>query len=217
MSSWFRAVFVRHLRFYAALALGLIAFGLGRLANLPVALLAGGDVFYLVFLALCLAMLAGKSASDLKAHAKSVDEGIAVVIVVVLVTMLYFSVAAFEALNQKQNFEILPLALAAVGAVLGWFVLHAAMAFHYADIHYFEDPAADELEEPDLDFPGKVEPCAWDFLYFSFVIGMTAQVSDVQVKTSVMRRTVLWHSIVSFFFNTVFIAMAVNAAVSMAG
>ena len=215
MSRWFHAVFIRHIRFYAALTLGLIAFGLGRLANLPVALLAGGDVFYLVFLALCLAMLAGKTASDLEAHAKSADEGIAIVIVVVLVTMLYFTAAAFEALNQKHDFAILPLALAAAGAVLGWFVLHTAMAFHYADIYYFEDPAAAEIDETDLDFPGKSEPRAWDFLYFSFVIGMTAQVSDVQVKTSVMRRAVLWHGIVSFFFNTVFIAMAVNAAVSM--
>ena len=45
---------------------------------------------------------------------------------------------------------------------------------------------------------------------------MTAQVSDVQVKTSVMRKAVLGHGVVSFFFNTVFIAMAVNAGVAMA-
>ena len=91
------------------------------------------------------------------------------------------------------------------------------MAFHYADIHYFDDPSTTQDDERDLDFPGKGDPCAWDFLYFSFVVGMTAQVSDVQVKTTVMRKAVLWHGIVSFFFNTVFIAMAVNAAVSMAG
>ena len=55
-----------------------------------------------------------------------------------------------------------------------------------------------------------------DFLYFSFVIGMTCQVSDVQVKTMVMRRAILGHGVASFFFNTVFIAMAVNAAVALA-
>jgi uncharacterized membrane protein len=48
------------------------------------------------------------------------------------------------------------------------------------------------------------------------VIGMTAQVSDVQVRTSVMRRATLYHGVVSFFFNTVFIAMAVNAGVTLA-
>ena len=67
-----------------------------------------------------------------------------------------------------------------------------------------------------LKFPGTGEPGSWDFLYFSFVVGMTAQVSDVQVLTTQMRRATLKHSIVSFFFNTVLIAMAVNAVVAAA-
>ena len=217
MAHWLRAAITRHFRFYTALGLGLVAFGLGRMADLPIALLAGGDVFYLAYLALCLGMLAGKSADDLRAHADSEDEGMGVVILIILVTMVYFSVAVFEALNRKHGLEILPLALAAAGAPLGWLVLHTAMAFHYADLHYFDDPATAQDDDRDLEFPGGGDPCAWDFLYFSFVIGMTAQVSDVQVKTTVMRKTVAWHGIVSFFFNTVFIAMAVNAAVAMAG
>ena len=216
MSRWLRAALVRHIRFYISLVLGLIAFGVGRLADLPVALLAGGDVFYLVFLSLCLVMIAGQTAADLKAHAKSEDEGMAIVVLIILATMLFFSAAVFEALNRKHDFELVTLALAAVGAPLGWFVLHTAMAFHYADLHYFDDPTTSQDDARDLEFPGGGDPCAWDFLYFSFVVGMTAQVSDVQVKTSVMRKAVLWHGVVSFFFNTVFIAMAVNAAVSMA-
>ena len=71
-------------------------------------------------------------------------------------------------------------------------------------------------DEKDLDFPGQGDPGAWDFLYYSFVVGMTAQVSDVQVTTTVMRRATLLHGVVSFFFNTVFIAMAVNAGVALA-
>ena len=100
---------------------------------------------------------------------------------------------------------------------MGWFVLHAIMGFHYADLFYFDDPQTPEEEGHDLDFPGCEEPAIWDFLYFSFVIGMTCQVSDVQVKSAAMRQTVLAHGVVSFFFNTVFIAMAVNAGVSLAG
>ncbi|HXS06435.1 MAG TPA: DUF1345 domain-containing protein [Rhizomicrobium sp.] len=215
MSSWLRAAFTRHIRFYCALALGLIAFAVGRMADLPVALLAGGDVFYLVFLGLCLTMVAGQTAEDLKARARSEDEGMVIVFLIILATMLFFSVAVFEALNKK-HLELLPLALAAAGAPLGWLVLHTAMAFHYADLHYFDDPSTAQDDERDLEFPGGGDACAWDFLYFSFVVGMTAQVSDVQVKTTVMRKAVLWHGIVSFFFNTVFIAMAVNAVVSLA-
>jgi uncharacterized membrane protein len=176
--------------------------------------LAGGVVFYLVFLAFCIALVRQKPA-DLKKRAKSEDEGIAIVILISLATMAFFCAAVFMVLNQKQDAQMLPLALAIIGAPLGWLVLHTVMAFHYADLHYFED--SDGHEGPDLQFPGRGDPGPWDFLYFSFVIGMTAQVSDVQVKQCGMRRTVLLHGIVSFFFNTVFIAMAVNAGVSLAG
>ncbi len=202
--------FRRHVRFYGALAAGLAAAGMAFLFDPETAPLIGGDVFYLVFLILCV-LLARQKAADLRRRARDEDEGIAVVLLILAVTTLFFFEAVFAAVNHKPGIEVLPVVLAGIGALLGWFVLHTSMAFHYADLHYFGDG-----RERDLEFPGKGDPCPWDFLYFSFVVGMTAQVSDVQVKTIGMRRTVLWHSIVSFFCNTVFIAMAVNAAVAMA-
>ena len=63
-------------------------------------------------------------------------------------------------------------------------------------------------------FSGRGEPDAWDFLYASFTIGMTAQVSDIQVQTRALRRAVLVHGVASFFYNTCILALAVNAAVS---
>ena len=205
--------FTRHIRFYTALVCGAVAWAICRQFNGDAALLAGGDIFYLVFLGFCIPLL-GQKTSDLKKRAKSEDEGIAVVVLITLATIAFFCVAVFMALSKKHDVEILPLVLAIIGAPLGWLVLHTVMAFHYADLHYFED--TDGHEGPDLQFPGRGDPGPWDFLYFSFVIGMTAQVSDVQVKQSAMRRAVLLHGVVSFFFNTVFIAMAVNAGVALA-
>jgi uncharacterized membrane protein len=206
----------RHVRFYIALICGMAAALASRALGFSAPFLLGGDIFYLVFLMLIMAMIADQSAHDFRKRAKSEDEGIAVVILIVLATMLFFFTAVFEALNRKHGIQWVPLVLAGIGAPLGWLVLHTTMAFHYGDIHYFDDPRTSTDDGGDLDFPGRGEPCPWDFLYFSFVIGMTCQVSDVQVKTTVMRRTVLWHGVVSFFFNTVFIAVAVNAAVAMA-
>ena len=216
MSSRMMTVLHRHVRFFVALIFGVAAVLMARALGFPAPFLLGGDVFYLVFLMLIMVMITNLSASQFRERAKSEDEGIAVVILILLATLLFFFTAVFEALNRKHGIQWTPLALAGIGAPLGWLVLHTTMAFHYGDIHYFDDPETSADDGGDLDFPGQGEPCPWDFLYFSFVIGMTCQVSDVQVKTTVMRRTVLWHGLVSFFFNTVFIAMAVNAAVTMA-
>ena len=206
---------LRHGRFYVALICGLATVLLCHLMGFDAPLLAGGDVFYLVFLALMLVMIGRQKKADLKKRAKSEDEGIVVVLLITLATMGFFCDAVFTALSKKHGLDIAPLVLAGIGAPLGWFVLHTVMAFHYADIHYFDDPDCDG-DEKDLDFPGRGDPGAWDFLYYSFVVGMTAQVSDVQVRTTVMRRATLIHGVVSFFFNTVFIAMAVNAGVALA-
>ena len=106
-----------------------------------------------------------------------------------------------------------PLLLALAAAPLGWFTLHVMAAFHYANLFYGPCLAG---QDPPLLFPGGAQPAAWDFLYYAFVVGMTAQVSDVQVAEGRMRRATLGHGVVSFLFNTVLIAMAVNAVVTLA-
>jgi uncharacterized membrane protein len=210
------AILSRHGRFYIALALGIATALACWAAGFEAPLLAGGDVFYLVFLGLCLILIAGQKTDDLKTRAKAEDEGIGIVLLIILATMGFFCDAVFTALNRKHGIEVGPLVLAGIGAPLGWFVLHTVMAFHYANIHYFDDPDC-QGDEKDLEFPGKGDPGPWDFLYYSFVVGMTAQVSDVQITTTEMRKATLFHGLVSFFFNTVFIAMAVNAGVALAG
>jgi uncharacterized membrane protein len=92
--------------------------------------------------------------------------------------------------------------------VLSWLFAHTAFAVHYAH-EYFADRGP--RHEPGLIFPGRAKaPDYWDFLYFSFVVGMTCQVSDVQVATQSWRRLVLAHGVVSFLFNTVVLALSIN-------
>jgi uncharacterized membrane protein len=204
-----------HLRFYAAAGAGILAAGVGAFAGFGQPLLLGGDVFFLVFLVLFL-LVVGEDAKTFARRADSADEGIGVVVLVTMAAIGFFCAAVFEAVNTKHAPSSAPLILAAIGAPLGWLVLHTVMAFHYANLHYFDDPESPGDDDRDLEFPACEDPGPWDFLYFSFVIGMTCQVSDVQVRTTVMRRAVLGHGVVAFLFNAVVIAMAVNAAVSMA-
>jgi uncharacterized membrane protein len=101
------------------------------------------------------------------------------------------------------------LTLLAGGTILlSWLLAHTVFAMHYAH-GYYADRGAER--GPGLLFPGeRGDPDYWDFLYFSFVIGMTCQVSDVQVAAAPWRRLVMAHGIVSFLFNTVVLALSIN-------
>jgi uncharacterized membrane protein len=96
--------------------------------------------------------------------------------------------------------------------VLSWMFIHTVFAFHYAHGYYANQSSGEGC----LDFPATEKPVYWDFLYFSFVIGMTAQVADVQTKTVAMRKLVLVHGVIAFFFNTAILALGVNLAASLA-
>ena len=104
------------------------------------------------------------------------------------------------------------LALATV--TLSWLVLHTVFSLHYAHIFYGDDRAGQGLAGG-LDFPGDRLPDYTDFAYFSFVIGMTCQVSDVQVTSATMRRLTLLHGILSFGYNTVILALLINTVSSL--
>ncbi len=85
-------------------------------------------------------------------------------------------------------------------------------ALHYAHDYYGEGNRANGLI-----FPGKDKPDYWDFMYFAFVIGMTFQVSDVQVSNRLIRRLVVTHGALSFVFNAAILAVTVNLATSAIG
>jgi len=106
----------------------------------------------------------------------------------------------------------LHVTLAGVTVICSWLLIHTMFALHYAHDYYRSDRSmsSSEVKAGGLDFPNEKQPDYWDFLYFSFVIGMTCQVSDVQVISRSMRRLALVHSVLTFFFNTVILALSIN-------
>ena len=99
--------------------------------------------------------------------------------------------------------------------LLSWMLIHTVFALFYA--HEFHSEGKDHAggHGGGLDFPDDSTPDYLDFLYFSFVVGTTAQTSDVAVTSRAMRRVVMLHGILSFFFNTAVIALAVNIAAQL--
>lgn len=205
-----------HGRFYAAAALGA---GVGALAqvDLPMRLLFGGDVFFVAYLALTAVHTARSTPEDMRRRAAYEDEGGFVIILMALIASA-LSLGAIFTLVNKDEIGGLHLMLAVSSIPLGWVTLHAVMAFHYAHLYYTrQGKGAKGRDAGGLGFPETKEPHAWDFVYFSFVIGTTCQVSDVPVLSTSLRRLVLAHSVVSFFFNTTVIALAVNLGAAQAG
>ena len=101
------------------------------------------------------------------------------------------------------------VALTLVALVASWLFIQTIFAFRYAHRYYQEE----KLKEPDgpgLEFPGGLDPDYFDFLYYAHVVGMTSQVSDVQVTSREMRRLTLIHSVLSFGFNMLVLALSIN-------
>jgi len=100
-----------------------------------------------------------------------------------------------------------------VGTVLlSWLFMHAIFALHYA--HEFYGEGRDH-RIGGLIFPGDEDPDYWDFLYYSLVVAMTAQVSDVQISSKTIRRLTTAHGVVSFFFNIAVLALGINIVSSL--
>jgi uncharacterized membrane protein len=205
---------LHHLRFYVALAIGLAAWAAGDVLH-PLRLLVAGDAFFLTYLASTAWHARHITPAALRERASYEDEGIAIIVAVTLAVIVFCLVAIFTLLAQ-QAVGRLQLAIALANVPLGWATLHTVAAFRYAHAYYAEAPDGPgaRRDAGGLIFPGCELPGIWDFLYHAFVVGMTAQVADVQVSATPMRRLVLLHGVVAFFFNAIILALAVNVAFS---
>lgn len=215
MPTKLRNHFYHHGRFYAAALVGAATYAVTASFGYPVRPLAAGDAFFAVYLVLAAVMIFRLGVNDLRKRAALEDEGAAIVVLFALAIIVFSMVAIFTVLNQK-GLQTVPLVLAFASAPLGWFTLHTISTFHYANLYYACTDGAQTAQGANgLEFPHTPEPGVWEFLYYSFTIGMTAQTSDVAVRDTRMRRTTLFHSVVSFFYNTAIIAMAINAVVQI--
>jgi uncharacterized membrane protein len=99
-----------------------------------------------------------------------------------------------------------------IAVISAWFLTHTAFTLRYAHLYYRDD----EEGVGGLSLPGDAAPAYLDFAYFAFTIGMCFQVSDVQVTSPQIRRTVLLHATMSFAYNTVIVAFVLNLIFNLA-
>ena len=212
----------RHMQFAVSSCVGVAALAIALFLHAPLAYSIGANAFFAAYVILVIAQMPRLTGRYLSKNARAADQPVLVIFAVTLIVIGVAIVSLFQLINQKDSEHPIELTFALMSIPLGWFTIHAMAALHYAHVYWMDGEETDsngkaKQKKPvgGLEFTGKERPDGWDFLYFSATVGMTSQTSDTEVSTTHMRQIVLVHSILSFFFNTVIVAAAVNLAVSL--
>ena len=177
-------------------------------------LLVAWDVGVALYLGLVYRLMARSRVGHIRVRARVEDEGrnaiLALSAAAALASLgaIVVELGSFSVSGGGRPPAQLALAMVTIG--LSWAFTHTIFALHYAHDFYSDDGG----QGGGLQFPGGEEPDYWDFVYFSFVIGMTSQVSDVAITCKTIRRTVAAHGVISFVFNAALLALMVNIAAS---
>ena len=209
MSRPVRVVYARPRTFISLLAGVLVCLLLPGSLRPVTRFLIGWDALIAVYLVLVYSMMLNQDHRHIRRAAVMQDDGRFVILMVTAVGA-FASIAAIV-LELGTHRGVGELSLAITTIALSWAAVHTTFALHYAHDYYrhtkpggLQFPSGEERDHADY----------WDFVYFSFVIGMTAQVSDVGITDKTIRRTATAHGIVSFVYNTALLALTVNIAAS---
>jgi uncharacterized membrane protein len=205
------------------LFIGLVC-GLAVVPFLPATLnhtiraILGWDTGVTVYLVLSAVLFTTAPAERMVSNAEAQEEG-EWTIFALTVAAVVFSFAAIigefssmkDATGAQRNLHIV---LVAVTLFVSWLMTHTTFAFRYAHEYYGKDHGGSDIDRG-LEFPGEQRPDYLDFMYFSLVLGMTFQVSDVQITSRKLRRLAAVHGLLSFLFNTIILALTVNLAAGL--
>ena len=179
--------------------------------------LLGWSVGVAVYLAQAWWLCERFDAQRTRERAQAQDEPSVVLFLLMLLATMACVGAIAVMLQQSRMFSgaerALHVALSVLALMASWLFIQTIFAFRYAHRYYHEEKL-NEQDGPGLQFPGGLDPDYFDFLYYAHVVGMTSQVSDVQVTSREMRRLTLIHSVLSFGFNMLILALSINMVAS---
>lgn len=218
---WLWRLLRGHFRLFLAAAAGAACWiALGPAWSPRTRAILAWDAGALAYLLALVTLFAGAGAARMEAQAERQQEGEWTLFwLVVAGTAASFAAIVGEFSSMKDappHVRSLRLGLVIGTLCISWVVTHATFALRYAHEYYARsgDGAA---VDGGLQFPGETAPDYWDFLYFAVVLGMTFQVSDVQITARKLRRLATLHGFLGFVFNTVIVALTVNLASGLFG
>ena len=200
------------------------ATGLLGLALLPASLAAATraiiawDIGVLVYLILCAQLFSVQRTHDMAADAARQEEGEWTIFwITVGAVAASFAAIILEFSSSKDMPAAergLHIGLVVFTLFASWLMTHTVFAMRYAHEFYAISAGQTDVDRG-LEFPSEEAPDYWDFFYFALILGMTFQVSDVQITSRTLRRLATAHGLLGFLFNTVIIALTVNIGASL--
>jgi uncharacterized membrane protein len=203
--------------FSVAYALGAVSyFLLFPVHNAALRAVAAWDIGSVFFLAGTFIIFATTGERDISADAKSHQEAEWTIFTITLLgaVMSFAAIFLFSQATERKTHEGIYLAFVVVTLILSWLTTHVTFAYRYAHEYYSYDLGGKDIDRG-IEFPHDDRPDYLDFVYFSFVLGMTFQVSDCNVTAKKLRRLATLQGLIGFLFNTVILALSVNIAASL--
>ena len=201
------------------LALAIVVYFIVQLKHIDILshIMIGWDTFGLSMIILNWITFGITKSERIREQAKKEDSSRTLIFFVILIATLASFLAVLLLLVTKHQFkssESSHLIIAIAGMILSWFLIHTIFTVRYAHIFYGDAETDPKTHAGGLEFPDDKKPDYLDFAYFSFVLGMTFQVSDVQISAKALRRLAMWHGLISFGYNTIMSALTINVIAS---
>ena len=179
-------------------------------------LMIGWDTFSLCMLIFTWITFKITTPAEIRRQASLQDSSRLVIFIIVLISTMASFFAVLILLTTKNiAHDTLDFTIAICGMLFSWLLVHTIFAMRYAHIYYGDQESKPNIHAGGLEFPKDDKPGYIDFAYFSFVLGMTFQVSDVEISSKNLRKLALLHGILSFGFNTVIVALTINVVAGL--
>jgi uncharacterized membrane protein len=214
-------IIIRHIRARPRLSMA-IGFGFclywfwPHTLDLATRLLLTWNIAVACYLVAIIRVMLTATEAGMRRRAAVTDEGRHVVLSVAAFASVASLVGVvFELFNVKNShggYEFFYAGLAVATIMLSWTFIHMMFTEHYAHEYYIERRSGENATGSGLKFPDEIKPDYLDFLYFTFTIGVANQTADISVASRSMRVLVLIHSVISYFFNTIVLALTINIA-----
>lgn len=183
--------------------------GIGNLSHIMI----GWNTFSLCMIIMSWVSFFITDSKQIREQSKVQDPSRTIIFIIIIIATLASFLAVLLLIISKGKSDDTSswrIAIAIAGMLLSWFLIHTIFTLRYAHIYYGDHETKPNTHAGGLEFPGDSKPEYLDFAYYSFVLGMTFQVSDVQITSKKLRGLAMLHGLLSFVFNTIMIALTIN-------